>query len=87
MSERSDWINAVQRCEDATAVASAARHQLVELRLALRGAARRGGHLGAENIGEALAALSVIEKALAAYHDSLRSTRGLLRESGDERHD
>ena len=82
MSGRTDWIKAVQSTEDATALALTARDQAVELRLALRSAERRGGYFAPENVPVALEAMPLIEAALLAYCDLLRTERGALRSEG-----
>jgi hypothetical protein len=79
MSVRNAFASDVQACEDETAVALAACHELVELRLALRAAHRRGGFFDAENVALAVEAMPVIERALAAYCERLRAERGALR--------
>jgi len=66
--------------EDATALALTAQSYAVELRLALRGAERRGGYFDPENVPYALEAMPVIEAALQHYCDMLRADRGALRE-------
>lgn len=71
---------AIARNENALAVALHAQREAVELRLALHGAARRGGFFAPENVPVALAAMPVIERALADYCALLRTERGLLRE-------
>lgn len=80
MSGRTDWIRAVQSTEDATALALTAQSYAVELRLALRGAERRGGYFDPENVPYALEAMPIIEAALLAYCEILRADRGALRE-------
>lgn len=79
MNERAEWIRQVQACEDETAVAIAAKSELVELRLALRAARRRGGYFDPENVATALAAMPVIERALLAYCARLGTERVALR--------
>jgi hypothetical protein len=79
MSVRNGFANQVQDCEDELAVALAAQHEAVELRLALRAAHRRGGFFGAENVALALEAVPVLERALLAYCERLRAERGALR--------
>lgn len=79
MSARTTWIDAIAAVENETAVALHAQRQAVELRLALQGAKRRGGHFAPENVEPALAAMPVIERALAAYCERLRAERGRLR--------
>lgn len=80
MNARTAWIRAIEGNENSQAVALSAQQAAVELRLALRGAERRGGYFAPENVPLALAAMPVIEKALADYCALLRTQRGALRE-------
>lgn len=77
-----DRIERIAAVENETAVALTAQQEAVELRLALHGAARRGGYFAPENVPVALRALPVIERALAAYCERLRTERGRLRKEG-----
>ena len=68
----------MQSTEDATALALTAQSYAVELRLALKGAERRGGYF-------ALEAMPIIEAALQHYCDLLRADRGALRTRNGEK--
>lgn len=89
MSGRNAWISDIDRTENATARALEAKRQAVELRLALRGAERRGGCFAPDNVALALDAMPVIERAIEEYCELLRTKRGALREQGrgNVRHD
>ena len=86
MSGRTDWIRAIEHTENATARALDAQRAAVELRLALRGAERRGRQFEPENVPVALKAMPVIEAALAAYCELLRAERGARRRNKDVSH-
>ena len=78
-AQSAERIDAILNVENALARALEAQAHAVELRLALNGAARRGGYFAPENVPVALAALPVIEQAISDHLDRLRTERGELR--------